>query len=175
MGRKGLVVIVAGVAVAFVISGCSTMPKKVKEEISGLKTKVDTLESRVDTVESKQAEVEKVTTEQSQVIEQLKTEAQPTVKTNVSVKSRDEAVQVSNTSTKDIQRCLKNAGFYDGSIDGIRGTQTKRAIRAFQSANGLRADGVVGPKTWDILSKYAGGGHAAAAAGSAGGSSESAE
>lgn len=53
-----------------------------------------------------------------------------------------------------IQTALKNANFYTGEIDGVIGPKTKKAIEAFQAANGLQADGKVGPKTWAVLSKY---------------------
>jgi len=55
---------------------------------------------------------------------------------------------------REIQAALKNAGFYTGSIDGKIGPKTKKAIEAFQSANGLKADGKVGPKTWEALNKH---------------------
>jgi len=54
----------------------------------------------------------------------------------------------------EIQTALKNAGFYTGTVDGKLGPKTKKAIEAFQSANGLKADGKVGPKTWEALSKH---------------------
>lgn len=53
----------------------------------------------------------------------------------------------------EIQTALKNAGFYTGQIDGKSGPVTKKAIEDFQKANGLQADGVVGIKTWALLSK----------------------
>jgi len=55
---------------------------------------------------------------------------------------------------KDIQRALKNAGFYAGPIDGKIGPKTRKAIEDFQRAKGLRVDGRVGPKTWAELEKY---------------------
>jgi peptidoglycan hydrolase-like protein with peptidoglycan-binding domain len=55
---------------------------------------------------------------------------------------------------KEIQQSLKNAGLYDGNVDGKIGPKTKKAIEAFQSQNGLKADGKVGRKTWKALSVY---------------------
>jgi peptidoglycan hydrolase-like protein with peptidoglycan-binding domain len=54
----------------------------------------------------------------------------------------------------DIQTALKNAGYYAGKIDGKIGPMSKKAIEDFQKANGLTADGKVGPKTWAVLGKY---------------------
>jgi peptidoglycan hydrolase-like protein with peptidoglycan-binding domain len=53
-----------------------------------------------------------------------------------------------------IQQALKNAGLYDGKVDGNIGPKTKKAIEAFQSQNGLKADGKVGKKTWKALSAF---------------------
>ena len=36
-------------------------------------------------------------------------------------------------------------------VDGVFGSKTKNAVAAFQSAKGLKADGVCGPKTWAAL------------------------
>ena len=62
--------------------------------------------------------------------------------------------QTSDARNKDIQKALKNAGFYTGSVDGKLGPKTKKAIEEFQSSKGLKADGKVGPKTWVELEKY---------------------
>ena len=35
--------------------------------------------------------------------------------------------------------------------DGDFGSQTQKAVVAFQSSQGLTADGIVGPKTWERL------------------------
>ena len=65
----------------------------------------------------------------------------------------DSAVPDKPTS-KQIQQALKNAGFYNGKVDGDIGPKTKNAIEEFQSKNGLKADGKVGAKTWKELSAY---------------------
>lgn len=54
---------------------------------------------------------------------------------------------------KDIQQALKDLGFDPGPIDGLRGRRTIKAIKAFQTANDLIPDGIVGPKTSAILFK----------------------
>lgn len=53
----------------------------------------------------------------------------------------------SGQTVKTIQTKLKNWGYYNGSVDGIYGSQTAEAVKYFQRSNGLTADGVVGPAT----------------------------
>ena len=65
-----------------------------------------------------------------------------------------------------IQTKLKRWGYYTGAIDGIYGPQTKKAVRYFQSKNGLTVDGIVGPKTAAAL-----GMKLSSSAGTAGGNS----
>lgn len=42
-----------------------------------------------------------------------------------------------------VQRRLARGGYYHGSIDGVIGSGTRTAIRAFERNNGLRIDGVI--------------------------------
>ena len=46
-----------------------------------------------------------------------------------------------------IQTKLKQLGYYNGTIDGIYGTQTRKAVINFQRSCGLTADGIAGLKT----------------------------
>lgn len=46
-----------------------------------------------------------------------------------------------------VQTRLKRWGYYTGATDGIYGSKTYAAVIKFQKANGLKADGIVGPKT----------------------------
>ncbi len=46
-----------------------------------------------------------------------------------------------------VQKRLKQWGYYSGSVDGIYGYATERAVRWFQQKNGLTVDGIVGEKT----------------------------
>lgn len=53
-----------------------------------------------------------------------------------------------------VQAALKEAGFYNGAVDGKVGRQTIAAITAFQRSVGLKADGVCGRQTWAQLQGY---------------------
>lgn len=54
-------------------------------------------------------------------------------------------------SVKTLQAKLNAKGFNAGSVDGIFGKNTRAAVMAFQKANGLAADGIVGKLTWARL------------------------
>lgn len=56
----------------------------------------------------------------------------------------------------EIQKKLKNWGYYSGGIDGVYGYQTYTAVRKFQATNGLKVDGVVGSQTLEALGIYEG-------------------
>jgi len=153
MRKKDVIYIVPAFFVILAISGCGTVPKKFREEVSGIKGRVETLESRVEGVETKQAQVEQAANEQAQALEEMRTRRE--ARTNISIKARPGR---SREEIKKIQTCLRNAGFYTGQIDGIKGRKTRKAIREFQEANGLTPDGIVGKKTWELLNKYSSGG-----------------
>ncbi len=52
---------------------------------------------------------------------------------------------------RQIQKKLKELGYYKGSVDGIYGTSTKKAVTAFQKNCGITADGIAGAKTLKFL------------------------
>ena len=54
---------------------------------------------------------------------------------------------LTTSQTRTVQTKLKRWGYYTGSVDGIYGNLTRKAVRYFQSRNGLAVDGIVGPKT----------------------------
>lgn len=58
--------------------------------------------------------------------------------------SRNEAVRA-------WQIFLNLHGYQCGAADGIFGTKTETAVKKWQKANGLVADGIIGPKTWASL------------------------
>lgn len=55
------------------------------------------------------------------------------------------------TVVSEIQRKLKAWGYYKSSVDGIYGYNTYKAVRYFQSKNGLKVDGAAGDRTLAAL------------------------
>jgi len=82
-----------------------------------------------------------------------------TTPTTVTTKTTTDTSLLSNKLTKkgakgDAVKQLQNSLNAHGATltpDGIFGPMTLQAVKAFQSANGLDADGIVGPKTLDNL------------------------
>ncbi len=52
---------------------------------------------------------------------------------------------------KTVQTKLKRWGYYSGNVDGIYGSQTRKAVEYFQRKNGLKVDGIVGRATFAAL------------------------
>ncbi len=60
----------------------------------------------------------------------------------------------SGATVTQIQTRLKSWGYYSGSVDGIYGSATERAVKYFQRTNGLTPDGQAGDKTLAALGIY---------------------
>lgn len=93
--------------------------------------------------------------EQVQMVEPSQTVATETIPPTAApaLESKPAAIPQFDRS-REIQRALKNAGFYAGAVDGKIGPKTKKAIEDFQKAHGLKVDGKVGQKTWAELEKF---------------------
>ena len=61
-------------------------------------------------------------------------------------------IRVSGVSVSQVQQALLNKGYDPGPVDGKMGKKTKRAIKDFQRNSNLKADGIIGQKTWSRLS-----------------------
>jgi len=61
--------------------------------------------------------------------------------------------QARSANVAALQVALKAVGLYGGSIDGIRGPGTRRAVRRFQRRHRLSTDGVAGPVTRRALGR----------------------
>ena len=59
-----------------------------------------------------------------------------------------------NPETAALQVGLRKQGVYRGTVDGVLGPGTERALRKFQHQAGLAADGVPGARTRKALGRY---------------------
>ena len=57
----------------------------------------------------------------------------------------------SGGEVKEVQRRLKQWGYYSGAVDGIYGPATVKAVKEFQRKNGLTVDGIAGRSTFEAL------------------------
>ena len=127
----------------FVASGCATTRAR-RAEVKSATPAVDPQ------VAALQSEIQS----KDQQIQDLQTQLQSRPETNYSSgasKGKSSKIHVSGVSVSDVQAALAKAGFDPGSADGKMGKKTKAALKAFQRAHGLKADGVVGDKTWKLL------------------------
>jgi len=69
---------------------------------------------------------------------------------------------------RQVQRKLKQWGYYDGEVDGVFGQETYDAVTYFQRKNGLTADGVAGSRTLEAMGISDAGQTAVAASANAG-------
>lgn len=51
------------------------------------------------------------------------------------------------------QKYLNLSGFFCGEEDGKFGPNTELAVKQYQMSKGLKADGIIGPKTWTMVGK----------------------
>lgn len=70
------------------------------------------------------------------------------IRQDISDEPKSKAIE---KTTEEIQKRLKQLGYYDEAVDGVFGIQTASAIRRFQKDNGVLVDGIVGPVTWKTL------------------------
>ena len=60
-------------------------------------------------------------------------------------------VGANGTDVEEIQKRLKELGYLTVNVTGYFGTDTEKAVIAFQKNNGLTADGAVGSQTREAL------------------------
>lgn len=61
----------------------------------------------------------------------------------------------SGSRVTELQQNLKKLGYYNSTVDGEFGRGTEQAVIAFQKACGLKADGLAGTKTLELLAEKA--------------------
>ncbi|MDD5019776.1 MAG: peptidoglycan-binding domain-containing protein [Candidatus Omnitrophica bacterium] len=123
---------VAAVTLMLAAAGCATTRS----------TSGSSVESRLQVLENKVQSLE------SQIV------VSETADESFGIREESSGVTVDTVTKKQIQQALKNAGYYEGTVDGKIGPKTRTAIKQFQKDMGLKADGIAGKKTKEKLLKY---------------------
>ncbi|MFA6379442.1 MAG: peptidoglycan-binding protein [Candidatus Omnitrophota bacterium] len=149
--KKAVFVLIGLVALTITLTGCQTT-QSYKQQVTSLSSQVQTLEMAVD---QKDKEIDSLKSQVDQLSQQAVSKNKVTATGSVTTDNKDHLgiIRVPVKVT-DVQSALKAAGFYTGNIDGKVGPNTISAIGAFQNANSLKADSIVGAKTWEILKTY---------------------
>ena len=133
------------------VSGCAG--RSTRSNLSRMQSQVNLLDERVTQLEHSGWNAPPSSPESSAQAPSSLPESVTTLRESRTSGARVK-VAAGKPSTRQIQKALKNAGFYQGNIDGKMGPLTRQAVEEFQRINGLTADGVVGRKTWTKLQAY---------------------
>lgn len=160
MSARLMVVLLA----ALVVGGCATTQARVSP-VNELQGQVTELSSRVESQEKEIVDLKYSLKEMADKVESKDWEVAEAKSASVSKMSSTAVIKVSSdkdssgtikvaASIEQVQKALKNAGLYEGNVDGKLGGKTKAAIAEFQKQHNLRADGVIGQKTWNEMKQY---------------------
>ena len=150
--------VLALVAVAALTSGCAGV--RTRQELARLQSQVGLLDERLTQLERSGAGSGGFTggsfSEPGMDAGATVTSAAPATKPSAAKRAdTSSAASATKPTTRQVQQALKNAGFYQGAVDGKSGPMTKDAVKEFQRVHGLVDDGVVGKQTWAKLKAYA--------------------
>ena len=162
-GGRGVFV----VAMLFMLTGCAG--GRHRQALARLQSQVGLLDERITQLERASLGGTSTASFGSQMpIDAGSTMVTPSTSLRHStIRETASAGSFAKPSTRAIQEALKNAGFYQGAVDGKWGPKTREAVKEFQRVHGLKDDGVVGRHTWAKLQTYAdlsSGGHDAGTA-----------
>lgn len=138
------------------VSGCATTQNKASQQ-DQMQTRVVELEKKLEEKDAEIVDLQYAVKDLSSRVDASKAPAvaEPFVPAaeSVAVKGGNDIIRVA-VAPENVQAALKAAGFYNGKVDGKIGAGTRAAVIQFQRSQGLNADGVIGPKTWDVLKTY---------------------
>jgi murein L,D-transpeptidase YcbB/YkuD len=138
------------------LSGCATT-RSANPDVQSMQSRIDFLESEIN---AKDQEIGSMRSQLKQAnrnyaanedYEVSVNKNKSTIRTLTKNNEYKEIIKVDGVTAEKVQTALKNAGFYNGDIDGKIGPKTKDAIKAFQRDNSLTVDGVIGRGTWSKL------------------------
>ncbi len=155
---KKLFFFLFGISICFFMAGCQTTAVS-QRNVNELSTRIHVLENAVNKKDREirylQNEVTNLSDQISKKDEVLAKIARPKKPRKIST-SKTDTLGIIRVAAKpeEIQAALKNAGYYQGNVDGKIGPNTINAIGNFQKDNGLTPDSIIGKRTWEKLRIY---------------------
>jgi murein L,D-transpeptidase YcbB/YkuD len=146
---------------AIALSGCATT--RMKSQNEQMESRVTDLEKNLQSKDAQIVDLQYQVKDLASKIDTSKPAEPDQVSKDSMAQAESDRIPVTSDNTQiirvkvsphKIQRALKAAGVYTGRVDGKIGSGTKEAIREFQKSHGLKADGVLGKKTWEELKVY---------------------
>ncbi len=149
--RLLLVVLLAGLA------GCAST--QTQNSVAQMQMRMGELEKQVEMKDEEVKNLQEQVRELSYNVDRLNSQTRKEYGSSRSssttkVSGKDEDVLHVDVSGEKVQTALANAGYYKGAVDGKLGAKTRDAIGQFQKDHGLKADGVIGKRTWAELKTY---------------------
>ena len=135
------------------LAGCATTGQG--QSAADLQMKVNDLENQVAAKDAEIKDLKLTMKDMAYDLDRTKTRTSGGSSKPFNYAKNSETLRVKVAPEK-LQEALKAAGYYNGTVDGKLGTGTKAAIKKFQADHGLKADGIVGEKTWSELKTAAG-------------------
>ena len=123
----------------FVLSGCATMNKDDTLLNQGLRNRISALEMQLSEKDNQINNLQELVARNDQ---------------GANLGAQTVGEMRGSIKIKHIQTALKNAGYFPDVVDGKMGKKTRLAVKEFQRANNLNADGRVGKNTWEVLKGY---------------------
>ncbi len=132
-------------AFVMVLSGCATTRAKKPDEKAEMNSQIQAMQNEL------QAKDQQILDLQAQLDSAQNSLDNSGVYSSKKSAKGSSYIRVSGVTVTDVQKALERAGLDPGPVDGRLGKRTKSALKAFQRRNNLRADGIVGEKTWALL------------------------
>ncbi len=129
--------------------GCATTGQG--QSAADLQLRVNELENQVAAKDSEIKDLKFTMKDMAYDLDRNKTQRGSNVSSKPFDYSKNESILRIKVAPEKVQQALKAAGYYKGTVDGKLGNGTKAAISKFQKDHGLKADGIVGEKTWSEL------------------------
>ncbi len=156
--------IILSVSTVLFLAGCATVSRKeLDEEIQDLRRQMSSLSTQAQQKDEQIASLERSlgdkSKEESLQAASLQEALDKEAKERARLAERLDALTgkskpTPNSSIKQIQIALQNAGYDPGAIDGLMGSRSRKAIRDFQKDNGLNITGKIDKATWEKLRIY---------------------